>query len=189
MLLHIRGICSKKGSLNVYVYVISYHTGCYNIGRSGGWTPAEDGMAADWHCCGCDDPNNSLGCDNHEQRKCACFHCRECGSTEHEYPLPTCRHSGSGESSCRFCNGVAASNNSYFTQYGTLLIRFVAEMADGTVRGTCGTAVDAGTNRTWTAESMRQRSAVHRALLEKKHKEKKKKSRPEWPYYTERRRV
>jgi len=37
-------------------------------------------------------------------------------------------------------------------------------MADGTVRGTCGTAVDAGTNRTWTAENMRRTSAAPRAL-------------------------
>lgn len=83
--------------ISAFALCISYHTGSYHIGRMGGWTPAEDGMAADWHCCGCDDSNNFLGCDNHnEAEKCACFHCTECGSPEHRYPLPACRHRGSG---------------------------------------------------------------------------------------------
>ena len=37
-------------------------------------------------------------------------------------------------------------------------------MADGTVRGTFGTAADAGTNRTWSAANTRRRSAALHAL-------------------------
>ena len=121
-------------------------------------------MAADWHCCGCDDPNNTLGCDNHDQQKCACFHCTECGSTEHRYPLPTCRHSGSGVRVGIRRFWIRVGNNSYCTQYGTLLIHSVAEMADGTVRWTFGTAADARTNRTWSAANTRRRSAALHAL-------------------------
>ena len=63
---------------------------------------------------------------------------------------------------CRFW--IRAGNNSYCTQYGTLLIHSVAEMADGTVRWTFGTAADAGTNRTWSAANTRRRSAALHAL-------------------------
>ena len=37
-------------------------------------------------------------------------------------------------------------------------------MADGTVRGTFGTAADARTNRTWSAANTRRRSAALHAL-------------------------
>ena len=37
-------------------------------------------------------------------------------------------------------------------------------MADGTVRGTFGTAADARTNRTWSAANTRRRSAAFHAL-------------------------
>ncbi len=57
-----------------------YHTGWWHVGRSGGWTPAEDGMAADWHCCGCDD-HDSKGCDEHRQRQCSCFKNRVCSTS------------------------------------------------------------------------------------------------------------
>jgi hypothetical protein len=50
-----------------------YHTGWWDRERIGGWTPAMDGMVADWHCCGCDDHRNN-NCDNHNIHKsCSCY--------------------------------------------------------------------------------------------------------------------
>lgn len=52
-----------------------FHTGWYTpLRRMGGWTPAMDGMAADWHCCGCDD-RSSRSCAAHKSRTCKCYPC------------------------------------------------------------------------------------------------------------------
>jgi hypothetical protein len=50
-----------------------YHVGMWGPARIGGWTPSEEGMAADWHCCGCSD-NGNRHCDDHRiHRSCGCF--------------------------------------------------------------------------------------------------------------------
>lgn len=75
--------CCECGSTeHIEPFPECYHTGDFievrhleAMGRKyrhGGWTPYVDGMAADWHCCGCDDFSNKL-CENHRKRLCSCY--------------------------------------------------------------------------------------------------------------------
>lgn len=71
--------CPECGSIDHSTPIMwqCRHTGSFNRGRVGGWDPALEGMAADWHCCGCDD-RTSKHCAAHRIfRSCSCYKGKE----------------------------------------------------------------------------------------------------------------